>query len=199
MSYWYHYYIGRQDPKTGLIYPVGPYDKKGSWIPVFSVSGSFSSDLHNRFYPIDKEFASEELVEKFQSEFIFENKESFHAKALRLYELPDGSYIKSGYFLIEDVESYRKDGDSTELFYEQLSPELYAAKMQNEVIFGQPKPTKDCEGNELPTYSCADYMYYAFPDYHSEEYEAQRIRTGWDMVWTGKVEDKDYVIILMEG
>lgn len=199
MSWWYHYYIGREDPKTGMIYPAGPYGEEGNWLPVFSVSASFSSDLHRRFYPIDKEFASEELIEKFSFEFMFDDKPTFYAKMLRLHELPEGSYIKSGYFLIKDVENYRKDGDPTELFYERLSPELYAVKMKNELVFGKSAPVKDIEGNELPTYSCADYMYYAFPDYHSEEYEAQRIRIGQDIAWTSRVADENYVVILQEG
>ena len=57
-----------------------------------------------------------------------------------------------------------------------LTPSEYVRKAETELRFGVPKPKKDCEGNELEVYSCAEYSYYVYPDYDCAEYEASCIR-----------------------
>ena len=94
---------------------------------------------------------------------------------LMLDELPKGSYIKSGYFLIEDVERYMHTGDP-DSFYDRKEPAVFAAILQNEAVLGAPPTKYDLEGNPYPIRSAADYMYFAYPDYQSEAYEAFLIR-----------------------
>lgn len=189
MSYYYNYTIGYE--LEGKIYPLGPYTSFGKLRDVVSRSRSFASDLYELFYPIPDEKVSDELRKQF--EYTNWNNETVmqDVKYLYLDNLPQGRPIKSGYFLITDVQMYEEgvspfDG---ELFYEHLTPTTYAARCVSEAKFGPPKPQKDCEGFEIPVHPASDYMFYAYLDTSSEEYEAQLIRDaadiltndGWDL------------------
>ena len=197
MSTYYNYYIGYRDKDTGLLYPLGPFDCFGNLKAVISRSRSFASDLHDDFYPIDDDNVSKELKENLgykESDGTY----SFEGKYLDAKDLPSGNYIKSGYFLISDIEEYIKtDCDSEGLFYDKLTPTMYALKMHNELAFGPPKEKLDCEGNVIEQYSCADYAYFSYPDYLSKEYESDVIRQH-----IGVLEDydfpKDFEIVVLE-
>lgn len=186
MSYYFNYYAGYFDKKTNKIYPLGPYSSKHVHIrPILSVSSSFASDLHEDFALItDPEQISIELREEFEWGGI-DGEKVFQVKSLPFSKLPKGSFISKGYFLMEDVERYEQSGDeenSWDLFYDKLSPIVYAAKVQSEMMFGQKAPTLDAEGEPLTEHSASDYMYYAYPDYDCKEYEAFVIRLGMSML-----------------
>ena len=174
MSYYYNYYIGYEH--DGKIYPLGPYDCNNKIRDAISKSRSFASNLHDDFCSVPENMISDELRKEFEYEDWNGNK-TVDVKYLPISELPEGSFIKRGYFLISDVKAYEENDDTFDLFYENLNPTLYAAKLQNELTFGKPGPKKDCEGEEYTEPSASDFMYYAYPDYNCKEYEAHIIRT----------------------
>lgn len=199
MSYYYTYYVGYK--KDNKLYPYGPYTSDGKLRPVRSVSRSFSSYLYQDFYDMAPEQISDELRKEFEYEN-FKGEKVVDVKWLPLKELPNESYIKTGYFLIKDVAQYEADEhkDTYDLFYDQLSPTVWAAKAQNELKFGKPAPQFDCEGEPFEVHSASEYMFYAYPDYYSEEYEAAVLRTAADALrdWC-MPDDIEMVILETEG
>jgi hypothetical protein len=182
MSYYYNYAIGYIfDDK---IYPLGPYTAEGKLKDVVSKSASFASDLHEMFSTVPDEKISEEL----RKEFSYKNWKGEEVmqtvRYLPVSELPSGDFIKKGYFLIDDVVAYHKDEVPYDFdgFYEWLSPEAYAAKVQNELKFGAPKTRKNDFGEEYTPHSVADYMYFAYPVYNCKEYEAFCLRLVADIL-----------------
>lgn len=181
MSYYYNYYLGYENKEDGKIYPLGPYDANGTMHSAYSVSRTFSSDLHELFWRLDKEKASEELKKEFSYYFNTDDKFYMPLEYVPLDELPIGDGVKRGYFLISDIDLYEKnDGDFDPgcLFYEWLTPTAYCEKLKAESKGIKPIPKKDVEGNEFDQYSASEYGYYAYVDKSSAEYEAERIRNA---------------------
>ena len=191
MSWYYSYYIGRKNnEKTDVI---GVFDNNGKVHSALERSRSFASSLH-------------ELFERYHGEDYKELEEKLggYISILPYKDLPKGSFVKSGYFLIEDVEKYLKDEDTWDIFYDHISPQVYAEKLKTECLLGRPSHVKlGKEGVELETEedtrSCRDYMYFAYPDYSSKEYEAFIIREVVEMLEPYNFEKDDVVIILSEG
>ncbi len=180
MSYYYNYTIGYE--RDGKLYPLGPYDASGKIRYALSRSRSFASDLHQRFGLVGEDQISDDL-RNCLTHTGFDGKTYMpDVRYLYLDELPSGDYIKKGYFLIEDVVRYEESKDSFDLFYDRLSPVVYSAMVQNEKMFGKPEPTEDEFGTEYTPHSVADYMFYAYPDYYSEEYEASLLREMADIL-----------------
>lgn len=200
MSVYYDYYLAYM--KKGKLYPLGPFDRKQKWQSVIGKSQSFVSELHNEFYDCPKKLLGPEIKEKF-TYTDWNNKETLGTlKYLKLSELPEGSIIKRGYFLIDDVQRYEKDEyDLDDIFYEYLSPTAYAAKAANESRFGKPDVKYDCEGNPFPNYSAGDYMYYAYIDQNSIEYESATIRQYVNNLieFDDELKEKDIYILLSIG
>lgn len=184
MSWYYNYYIGKEI--NGKIEIIGMYDNEGRVYPVIERSRSFASPLKNRFC-------------KYIGDDLKELEEELHGyiSVCSYRDLPSGDYIKTGYFLIEDVTQYLKEHDTWGLFYDKMSPEVYAEKLKIEQTFGPPKPKKNEEGYEYEIPSCADYMYFAYPDYSCEEYEASIIKYAVEILQP--IEKDDIVIVLSEG
>ena len=68
------------------------------------------------------------------------------------------------------------------------------------VYFGKNKPKKDCAGIEYTEPNASDYMYYAYPDYHSKEYEAFILRELAEALRDYNMpKDVKYVILETEG
>ena len=197
MSYYYSYYLGYK--KDNKIYPLGPYNCQGKIRPIISRSRSFASDLHEEFYTIREDAVSDELRKDFEYEDWKGNK-VVDAKYLPLDELPSGDYIKKGYCLISDVRVYEENPDDFDGFFDTLSPTVYAAMLDNELKFGKPTPQKDDEGCEYTPHSVSDYMYYAYPDFHCKEYEADFIRTFANYFRNYDIEfDAELVVLETEG
>ena len=197
MSYYYNYYIGYK--KNNKIYPLGPYSYDGRINEVLSKSRSFASDLHNDFKEVPNDMISSELRRDFEYED-FNGKKTVNVKYLELDKMPDDNFIKSGYFLIEDIQTYLKDKYIEDIFYERLDPEIYTMKLQNELKFGKSKTKYDCEGNPFPNYSCEDYAYFAYPDYNCKEYESFIIKQqAYIYEYTNAVKDAEIVILETEG
>lgn len=165
MSYYYDYYIGYK--YKDKIYPLGPFDAFGKMHPVLSRSHSFASDLHYEFWDVPKEMQSEELKKQFRYANEEDDDDAYHApiKYLKVDQLPDSDYIKRGYFLIEDIDMYENhkddlDFDIDNIFYDHLTPVAYIG-----LLHSDPK-------------KASKYMYYAYPDTLSKEYECSLLREG---------------------
>ena len=174
MSWYVNFYIGIMD-KEDKIRPLGPFNNDGELCCVRSTSRSFTTELHERFNTIRKTQYTDELCKHFEYDTNEENGFAQYLGYLELDELPKGSYIKKGYFLIEQVIDYLETGEAD--FRNTLTQEQYAFKLDSELKFGPPKPKKDDYGEEIIEYSCADYTYFAYPEYQSEEYESSLLRT----------------------
>jgi len=192
MSWYYNYYIGCE--KEGKLYPVGPYDANGNLHAVLERSKSFASDLHEEFRNIPKEMMSEELKKEFQ---VGEDGYGY-LSYLPISELPSSDFIKRGYFLIEDVQRYQSGDD--DVFYDSLSPEVYAARLLSETRLGPPRAQLDEAGEEYVPHSVADYMYFAYPDEFCPEYEAHVIKCALAPYEYSKImENAKPVVILSQG
>lgn len=194
----YCYFIGYI--KDDKIYPLGMYNNKGKMVPVIEDSHSFASDLYELFdYVGDNQF-SEELEKEFSYSVYGTDSNRERLRYLKVKDLPTESYIKTGYFLISDIERFENDtyDDISELFYEHLSPVAYHAKFNSELVFGKPEPKVDCEGEEFPVYSAGEYAYYAYPDKRSREYDAELLRTVASQFESYKVEDKGKELVIIE-
>lgn len=196
MSYYYNYYIGYES--DGKLYPLGPYNSFGQLCDVISKSRSFASDLHEDFYNIESEQISDELRKNFEYKD-YNGDNVIDVKYLPLDELTKGSFIKKGYFLIDDVKHYEKTGDSWDIFYDNLSPEMYTAMLQNELTFGKPQPKKDEFDDEIIVHSASDYMFYAYPDYNSKEYEAEILRCAIESLYSYRyMNNNNARIVILE-
>lgn len=198
MSYYYNYYIGYR--KDGKFYPWGPYNRFGKIVPALSKSRSFASPLHNYFVPIQDKDVSDELRAQFEYTD-WQDRKRVDVKYLDVNRLPIDDYIKRGYFLIKEVQNYDSNFDWFDEFTTPLTPEVYAAKVQHELTFGKNQPQKDDEGFEYTEPNASDYMYFAYPDYNSQEYEAAYIHQVADSLWSYDLEQDgaEFVILETEG
>ena len=204
MSYYYNYYIGYR--YNGKFYPLGPFTTHYELKPVITRSRSFASNLYEDFNIIDPTNLSPDLREQFEYEN-YKGEKICNVKYLPINKLPSKSYIKKGYYLIRDIRRYEKEkqehGDYFYFdgFYDVLSPEIYAAKLQYELKFGKnqlKKNNKNCYEYAEP--NASDYMYYAYPDYYSKEYESFLLREAVDMLADYcDCENIEYVVLETEG
>lgn len=186
MSWYYSFYIGKK--VDGNIELVGPYDNNGKIHPIFETSRSFMSSLKDEFY----RYGGDDL-EKLENEL-----SAAIISTLPYKDLPKDNFIRSGYFLTDEVQQYLENKDDWNLFYDWMSPEVYAEKLKVEAILGAPTPRKDEEGNEIEVHSCRDYIYFSYPAYHSKEYDAFLIRTAVG-IYFDSFDSDDIVIIMGEG
>lgn len=211
MSYYYNYYIGYE--KDGKLYPLGPFNalRKDKFLPVLYRSRSFASDLYEDFNVIPKDMYSDELKKALIDSEAFEDEEEYfksypNPQYLYFSELGSSDFIKTGYFLIEDIVEYEKnDHDTDGIFYDYLTPTLYAAKAANELTFGKPEKKTDAGGYDYVPSAASDYSYFAYPDYHCKEYETYCIQEALhsmiNSVYINEEKDGDikFVVIETEG
>lgn len=206
MSWYYTYYLGVKSAKDGKVYPLGPFDYKARLMPVLCNSRSFEPEgLNDDFARLNKEDMSQELKDALHQSDEDDGEFTVPPEYLPLDELPTGSPVKNGWYLMEDVKYY-KDGGSTfdDIFYDHLDDEQYLAKMENELKFGIPKPKYDEEGNEFDFHPCSDYMKFAYMDDSSKEYAAYMLRqaAGCFSIWKINKdfgEDAKIVVVLTQG
>ena len=175
MSTYYDYYLAYM--KDGKLHPLGPFTRNNELMCVLSKCKSCASELWEDFDPVKEDLLDDMLKNKFMYEDWNGKLSLDGVMYLAAKDLPKEDKLRKGYFLIDDVMRYEKGlFDLSDLFYEWLTPEAYAAKSSNELKFGIPKPRKDCEGNEIDQYIASDYMYYVFEDTDSVGYETSIIR-----------------------
>ena len=197
MSWDYTYYIGYKD-KDDKVYPFAPYDKNGELHCVRSVSRSFTSDLHESFYPFTEDNITDELVNDIHGDCgatvdeLRKEMVGFGCGYLPVKELPHGSIMKTGYFLIDDIKEYLEDHSSYDLFFDHLSSEEYSMRLDNELKLGSPE--KEDER------SMRDYAFFSYEDENSKEYEAFVLRRAAHMFEFAKLpEGAELVIIMTQG
>ena len=200
MSYYYNYYIGYMAGKK--IYPLGPYSANGKLKTAVCKSRSFASDLHDDLDYVSDDMISDELRKEFEYTDYNGEKVMPDLRYMKVSDLKASTPVRRGYFLIKDVMRFEENHGDFDGFYDVLSPEVYAAKAHNEMIFGKPLPEKDIEGEEYQPTCAADYMYYAFVDYTSKEYESFIIREVAEMLDdydSDLPKDRELVVIETEG
>lgn len=199
MSYYYNYYLGYE--KENKFYPLGPYDHQHIYHPVISKSASFASDLYEDFHDIPFEKTSKELFKELAKED-WNGKKDVWAKYMYLSDLPKGDGLIKGYVPVSDIQQYLKDEDPGCVKYSLLTPEQYAIKASLEIKNGPPSIQKDEEGEEFENIPAKDYVYFAFFDEDSEEYESKQLREAAMMFDYTKDVDydlKNVVVFLTEG
>lgn len=235
MSYYYNYYIGFRAPdadkksKSGFkFFALGPFDYNGCLMNVLSRSRNGSSDLHNDFYVLDAHEMSDQLKKAYLTTCdddpktwdISKYDDDYFQKEMRwlpLSSLPKGEYLKSGYYLISDVSRYEEEKDRNgyvydfDGFHERITPVVYAAKLQAEIISNSGKiavrerdnnncvneEEADCS-DEDTGHRASDYCFYAYPDYDSKEYEASVIRDVVSLFQYASRLPKNAEIVILE-
>lgn len=199
MSYYYNYYAGYI--KDGKIYPLGPFDNNGNMHSIISRSRSFASDLHYDFENIKQSEISEQLHDTFayKGDSFNDILSLPNIKILPFNELPSQNFIKKGYVLIEQIQAYENDPDDFDGFYDVISPQIYAAKLEKEIKFGKNPIQTDEFGNEFHEPNASEYMFYMWPDYNSKEYEAFIIRQFFDSLSDYDFKDSELVVLETEG
>lgn len=184
MSYYYSYYLGIKK-SDGLIYPIGLFDESGKLYPVIERSRRFASDLHNDFCQMSVAMASNKLKEEFASMIA-----DGAVKYLPISSLKSAEFVKTGYFLISDINQYESTHDHTRLFEYRLSPTTFAEMLRNNSRY----PVD-------PKYSAEDFAYYAYCDTNSKEYETFLITSAFCSYFHKHYKDNydDYVVIETEG
>jgi len=131
----------------------------------------------------------------------YEGRREFFWSYLPYNEMPKGEYLKKGYCLIEDIERFEDDECYFEGFYDWLTPEIYAKKLENELKFGAPEPVKDDFGEEYSPHSMRDYGFYRWIDYDSPEYETHVIRNslGTMREFYELEKNEDIYVVLVQG
>lgn len=206
MSTYYYFYVGYIDNKTKKVSPMGPFDDQGKLQEIFYKTGGSVSEMYRLFEHVNYE----DIDEKYQEEFSDESWNDENIRKSILYmlpvdELPDSNFIKSGYYLVKDVEDYLKDDDHCEFdgFYQRIDPILYAEMVKQEVMFGKPKSEKDEDGYDIPVYSASDYMWFSYPDYYGQEYESFRCKNAYSVLYDsyefkyGDYKDRDITPVIL--
>lgn len=184
----------------GKVYILGPYDGSGVLHSIFSKSRSFASDLHEDFRAISNDEASNRLWEEFSETKCGSDEKYIAAKMLLYDDLPTGDIVQKGYVPIDQVQRYEADPDDFDGFYDVLSPTVYAAKLQNEREFGKKEDYVDEFGEICREPSMADYMFYAWIDYNSKEFEVFMIRQFFESLSPLYFSDsRKFVVIESEG
>lgn len=186
MSYYYCYRLGYK--KDEKLYPLFPFSADGRWKDAICHSRSYDTKLHEDFNSTSVEMLSDEMKQMICKDYLdpdVSNEDRIkevvpYIKWLPLKELPKGDYIKRGYFLISDVETYERrmeqDGwCDADIFYDTLSVTVYNSRLKNAMMLGD-DAVKDEEGN-IVEHAVRDYMYYVYPDYNCKEYDAFILRT----------------------
>lgn len=212
MSWYYTYYLCRKDNGTGKLYPFGPFDFKGRFFPVLEKSKSFASRLYERFNDIrsadDRKMISEKLLEAVagfsndECKEFYDGEDDCFFSILSYKELPKGDYVKKGYCLIKDIETFERKTGDFKGFSDFLTPEIYAKKLENEIKLGVSKPVKDRFGYEYLPRTMSEYSFYMWVDYESADYEAHCIREAFDLIkgdLSNKEISEEVYVLLVQG
>ena len=209
MSTYYYFYVGYIDNKTNKVHPMGPFDDYGKLKEIFYRTGSSISNMVDAFESVNFDDIDEKYQEKFSNpSWNDENKRTSTLRMQYIDQLPSSDFIKSGYFLVKDVNEFLKDKENNTYdfdgFYEKVDPILYAEMVKKEIMFGKPKPEKDEEGYEIPVYSASDYMWFSYPDYWCEEYESFMCKNAYHILYDsfdfgeyGDYKDRDITPVIL--
>jgi len=165
MSVYYSYYIGYL--YDGKVYPWGPYIRIGKLRPVFERS---KSSLGKSLNLLQAEEISLALLDDFPNVPL----DNIRWATFNSLDYVDDNFIKSGYFPIRDVQRYLTElndyesdfFDAREIFDQPMSSVEFSARMLNQSRFSARDEDIDVR----------DYMYFAYPDYFSKQWEMNILR-----------------------
>lgn len=209
MSQYYSFYVGLKDKTTGKIegYEKLAYDLKDSdegdvtrFNSIYYRSRSFMPHnyLEDNFHSLSEEDLEEKTCRAFQFRDMFTDKLQLlnslcyisYAELMNM----NSNFIKTGYFLVDDVEQYQKTKDSEDLFYDSVSESVYANMCAKKI---ESKEMEDDEGFKYTKHGWEDYMYFAYPDYDSPEYLTHILQiladSYHDLLF--QMKDKELVIL----
>lgn len=224
MSTEYNFYVGLRDKDTGIIemFPGSSYEeelvaynpdsnkfepagkKKRPCSILWRSRSYFDEELLLEFNSVNENKLTDDLREAFTYEDYRDKQPKFDTtvsviSADTFMKLND-NFVKSGYFLIEDVNLYQNAEDKYDLdiFYDKLSSEAYSGLVANDV---QTHFEDDGYGEHLLVHGWKDYMYFAYPDYNCKEYlihELKVLLTSYDDIMftmLGRKHNKELVLI----
>ena len=194
MSYYYNFYpaIKRADGKIDI------FNEKKITLDWYSRS-FFNSDFLYKFDFLSEDQMTDALKEQFTYTDWNNEKRISELKIItkdQLMSLND-NFVKTGYFLIDDVKTYQQSPDdlyNLDIFYDHISPEIYAA-----LLTSRPHSIirQDCEGTDYVEHGAEDYMFFAYPDYTSDEYKAHKLKIVYSMIEDNvKLADNEEIVIL---
>ncbi len=156
MSQTYTYYICTRNEDSGQLYPLGPYDSKGTFHSAYQRAKVFSSPIKDLFVKCTFDDISPRLKQALdiEDEYLDES----NIATLDAVNLPDGPICKEGYFLMDDIMHYKKYGYSDDIFNDYLTCDQYAMYAAN--------------GDSR----CKLYSYFRYIDTMSANYEGDCIR-----------------------
>lgn len=198
MSWYYTYYLAERDKDTGLLVPLGPFDKDGKLMHVLCKSRSFASHLHERFWGIKQDDCDSAMVKALFGDNEIEESDWRYVSACSLSALPDGDILKRVYVKVSDIAYMESDDYDGWSDVDEISVAEYTSRRENQLAFNC-EPFKDCEGNECtPIW---EYAYYPYIDRDSEEYEAYIIRNEFSMIYENNWDkrDCDAYAVLVQG
>ena len=205
LSWYTSFYLGIQD-NDGKIRPYGPYSSLSNKMrPIIETSASFTSNLKDYFNAIPDDAWTPELEKEFSYTFDGEKTRSDYIGYLPLSQLPSGDFIKTGYFLIDEIDRYVKSQTDDEWYFDGfndvLTPEAYVRMVENEIKFGPPRKKIDEFGEEVTPHSASEYAYFSYPEYQCKEYEAFLIRQVASMLddYNDVPEGCQLVVLKNEG
>jgi hypothetical protein len=216
MSTYYDYYLGARERSTGKFSIIGPYDNKGGLRSICTLCGLSDSEaeFNSSFYILSTLDMEEEMKKKLWGDVVTNpdwgtenwdpsgDPDAKKVSYLPFSELPIGSYYKAGYYPESEVIFYQKNQKmyDVDLFSSMLTPEVYAEKMKNELIFGKKESELDCEGNPVSTLNASDYIYAVLPDRHCGEYIANCMRFMSDVLaWDIDCGEYELVVIAVRS
>ena len=161
MSTYYSFYIGYRT-KDKKFHAFGPFDKDNKLRPILVKSRSFISDLYQEFYPVRIEDMDEFVEIMFTHSSIYGNTDGLvtDLKWLPVSDLPGTDFMKTGYFLTEEIMDYI-------LTKEPCFSEHYEMIEYSILLEAAVKNNNTEEIERLKKYS-----FFSYPDYDSAEFES---------------------------
>ena len=197
MSYLYKFFLGKK-------YADGTIDYVGDEsITIRSYSSGFFNDEFLSPFDYVAESEMREKLKKYM-ETTGWNDEPIIRKLMYLsfddFFKIDRNYIKSGYFLAEDVSEYLKSEDKYYFdgFYNSLDPIMYSSLVRTrpETII---RDSQRYEGEKEVLRGANDYMWFAYPDYSSIQYMAEEMASIIMFIRdNSKLEEGEEFLILEE-
>ena len=161
MSTYYLFYLGYTTNEDDKVHLFGPFDKFGKKHPMVVRSRSFIYEMDKEFAPLNEENMGDDVKEAFGYKMPYEDKVRYGLHYLKANELPDPNYIRSGYFLLDEVIAATGEDDPYETYFtEWYSPTEYSMRLSNAVM----KDDKD----EIARLK--EFVFFSYPDYCSKDY-----------------------------
>lgn len=205
MSTYYDFTVALLDKKTNKLefFPGVTYED-GDVVRPRSIHYRSSSFMprdyfYNYMHPVSEDMLTEELRAAFtvegwngQDHLL----ESIHWISYDEFMKCNSNYIKTGYFLVEDVKAFLQGADTEELFYDNLPAAVYADMCARKI---SAREVEDSEGCKHVQRGWEDYMYFAYPDLDGEAYLTHTLKVLLNSYhdWTYSRDFKDKTLVLL--